>query len=172
MKFRNYCVVIMGNTKGVLPEIENISQSQPNYMDAVGILIATFTSSVELNELTDWFKGNGRNFLLFDLSPNSSSCHITKKTIHDGLFGFLEKAGVKNLDLLSMDLLKTIKLTSDTKDDKATIRASVKPKRKIRKEDVEKMSKSDREEMINDIIDNGIENLTEEDKKLVKLLAK
>jgi hypothetical protein len=58
----------MGDTKNVLPEIVKISETKPNILDSKGILIATFASIAEPKEITDYFKLNGRNFLVFDLN--------------------------------------------------------------------------------------------------------
>ena len=67
MKFRNYCVVIMGNTQNVFCEIEKVSETPPNVLDGGGIVVATFSSAIEIKELSEWFKLNNRNFLVFDL---------------------------------------------------------------------------------------------------------
>ena len=67
MKFRNYCTLILTETEGVVDEIEKISESKVNVLDAKGILIATFSSSLEPCEITDIFKLNKRNFFLFGL---------------------------------------------------------------------------------------------------------
>ena len=106
MKFRNYCVVIMGDTKNVFSEIEKISENKPNILDAKGIVIATFTSFVDIKEITAWFTLNDRNFLVFDLDKEYSGFHISKQEISDGLFGFLEKSNDKELDEKTLDLLK------------------------------------------------------------------
>jgi len=34
MKFRNYCIVVMGNTSGVQSEIAKICEGDPNVLDA------------------------------------------------------------------------------------------------------------------------------------------
>jgi hypothetical protein len=89
----------MGNTKNVLPEIIKVSENEPNILDAKGILIATFTSNAEPRELSDYFKLNGRNFLIFDLNENNSGYHIAKEEINEGLFGFLREMGEDTLKL-------------------------------------------------------------------------
>jgi len=42
MKFINYCIVVMGNMDSVKDDILKVSESQPRYIDAKGVLIATF----------------------------------------------------------------------------------------------------------------------------------
>jgi hypothetical protein len=41
MKFRNYCVIILGNTSDAISEIEKVSDSKINILDAKGVYIAT-----------------------------------------------------------------------------------------------------------------------------------
>ncbi len=172
MKFRNYCIVVMGNTSGVQAEISKICEGDPNVLDAKGILIATFTSFAEPNELTAWFTENNRNFLIFDLDKENSGFNITKKEIHDGLFGFLK---LVNTSEMNDNFLKTVSLSSDTKETKSTkksTRNSVKNNNKLDLKNIEKMSSSEKQDLLNELIDSGLDNLTEEDKKLLPLLAK
>jgi excinuclease UvrABC helicase subunit UvrB len=112
MKFRNYCIVVMGDTLGVQAEIQKISETTPNVLDAKGILISTFSSLVELNELKEWFKENKRSFLIFDLDEESSGFHIIKKNIEDGLFGFLKNT---NTNELTEKFAKAVEYSSITK---------------------------------------------------------
>jgi hypothetical protein len=163
MKFRNYCVVIMGNTKDVLPEIEKISESKVNVLDAKGILIATFSSNFEPCELTDWFKDNNRSFLVFDLNTNNSGFNITKSDVHEGLFSFLNN---EDLEEKARELLHTIedaRIVSRMKKNKPT---------EITIEDVMKLTIVEKKEMFDKILDKGAENFTENDKKIMSFLVK
>jgi|LakMenE01Jun11ns_1017448.scaffolds.fasta_scaffold9646310_2 hypothetical protein len=112
MKFRNYCIVVMGDTLGVQAEIQKISETTPNVLDAKGILISTFSSLVELNELKEWFKENKRSFLIFDLDEESSGFHIIKKNVENGLFGFLKNT---NTNELTEKFAKAVEYSSITK---------------------------------------------------------
>jgi hypothetical protein len=162
----------MGNTSGVQSEIAKICEGDPNVLDAKGILIATFTSFAEPNELTAWFTENNRNFLIFDLDKENSGFNFTKKEIHDGLFGFLKHV---NTSEMNDNFLKTVSLSSDTKETKSTkksTRNSVKNNNKLDLKNIEKMSSSEKQDLLNELIDSGLDNLTEEDKKLLPLLAK
>jgi DNA-binding protein len=171
MEFRNYCLVIMGETKNVFSEIEKVSETQPNILDAKGILIATFSSALKPNELTDWFRLNKRNFLIFDLNPNASGFNILKKEIHNGLFGFIT-ANADELNLKAYDLSKAIEMTSDTKNTKVNIKGKKTITEKLSDSDIKNMSVSQREIMLNKIMDKGVKNLSEEEKKLLQRLAK
>ena len=64
MEFKNYCIVVMGNTEGIVLEINKISEKILGSMQAKekGTAIITFTSNAEINELNDYFKECKRNF--------------------------------------------------------------------------------------------------------------
>ena len=164
MKFRNYCVVIMGDTLNVLPEIERVSDSKVNCLNAKGIFIATFSSNFEPCELTEWFKDNGRSFLVFDLNAENSGFHITKNDVHEGLFSFLNDT---DLEEKARDLLHTIEDARIIKKVKET-----KKVKELTEEDIKKMSKTEKQEMFDKILDKGAENFTENDKKIMPFLVK
>ena len=163
MKFRNYCVVIMGNTKNALPEIEKISESKVNVLDAKGILIATFSSNFEPCELSDWFKDNNRSFLVFDLSTENSGFNITKPDVHEGLFSFLNDI---DLEEKARDLLHTIE------DAKTISKIKKRQNKELTIEDVMKLTLSEKKEMFDKILDKGANNFTENDKIIMSFLAK
>ena len=174
MKFRNYCLIVMGDTTGVLIEIEKISETKPNILDAKGIVIATFSSALTPIELSDWFRLNKRSFLVFDLTPESSGFHIAKRDIHEGLFGFLKTL---NIEDKTAELLREINMTSETKTNEVNLRlkeVKVKPERRwvLSAEAIKKMTKTEKDEWWNKIMDSGFENLTEHDKKLLQILSK
>lgn len=163
MKFRNYCVVIMGDTKNVLPEIEKVSETKVNVLDAKGILIATFSSNFEPCEMTDLFKDNNRSFLLFDLNSENSGFNITKKDVHDGLFSFLNDV---DLEEKARDLLHTIE------DARVVNRMKNHQVKEITIEEVMKLTLSEKKEMFDKILDKGADNFTENDKKIMPFLVK
>lgn len=181
MRFRNYCIVVMGDTKDVILEISKVAESKPNYLDATGILISTFSSAAEPNELTDYFKLNNRSFLLFDLNIENSGFHITKKNIHEGLFGFLELINDVELKKKTEEFMNEVSFSSDTtttpsgykktRSEFDRINTRTNKSKKITEADVDKMTKKEKEEMLNILIDKGVENLTEHDKKIVQKLA-
>ena len=159
MRFINYCVIVMKDTHGVIDEIKRISETVPNVLDAKGILIATFTSAIEPKELNDWFISNGFNFIFFELNPDTSGFNLMNKKLHDGLFGFLE---LEN----SEDVQKS-------REDKfMDLLASTIPKKQLTEKDINAMSETQKRELCDKMLDSGIENLTEEDKNLLRLLVK
>ena len=168
MKFRNYCMVVIGNTKAVYPEIDKVSEGKPNYLDGKGMIIATFTSFMDPTELTDYFIENERNFLLFDLNTVNSGYYITKNDLHEGLFGFLwdmDEEVLKNKYEEFLTILKTESTTASTKTTTTT-------KCEVTEKEIELMTKTEKLNLFNKIIDSGVENLTEYDKKILDLLVK
>lgn len=175
MKFKNYCVIIMGDTNGAVKEIEKISDSKPNILDAKGIIIGTFTSFVDIKEISAWFTLNNRSFMVFDLDPKSSGYLITKKEVHEGLFGFVKKTNDNELDTKTIEFLKAL-VSQPHPHKTAEIEDAVIENEKeevvISESEIETMTKKEKEDLINQIMDNGLENMTEYDKKILPLLAK
>ena len=178
MKIKNYCVIIMGDTKNVFIEIEKVSDDKPNILDAKGIVIATFSSSLTINELNEWFKLNDRSYFVFDLSV--SGFNITKKEIHEGLFGFLNVMKKDVLEKRASDLLSAIedaKIIQETskrnknKPEYVDVKTMIRPRR-ISESEIESMTRKEKDDFINKIIDKGVENLTDYDKKILPLLVK
>ena len=161
MTFRNYCIVVIGQTNGVEAEITKISETKPNLFDAKGLFIATFSSLMEPVEVTEWFTECNRNFMVFDLNEQNSGFNITNKSIHNGLFGFIKNV---NIDEINKSFMDTIEDTNHEELDSIT--------NKLDPKKIEKMDNEERQNLLNDLIDFGIENLSDEDKKLLPLLAK
>jgi len=161
MNFRNYCIVVIGQTNGVEAEITKISESKPNFFDAKGLFIATFSSFMEPVELTEWFTECNRNFMVFDLNEENAGFNITNKAIHNGLFGFIKNV---NIDEISKSFMDTVMDTNHEELDSIT--------NKLDPKKIESMGTNERQHLLNDLIEFGLEKLSEEDKKLLPLLAK
>ena len=172
MRFRNYCIVVMGVTENetIKREIEKVSDSKINILDARGIVIGTFTSALSTRELSDLFKLNERNFLLFDLNEDNAGFNFNKLEIHEGLFGFLKEMNEDSLEDKVAEFLKDVE-THDVKRVVRPRRDYSKPK-KLTQGDIDKMSNKEKDELQNKIIDNGLENMTEYDKEILSYLWK
>jgi len=170
MKFRAYCIIVISDTVGVLKEIIKISETNPNVVDGKGLLISTFVSTSTINEITEFFKLNNRNFMVFELKEDSAGFHITKENVNDGLFGFLKEFYLDKQNELTNKLMEDIKSVTANKKTKTKVKTQ--PENRLTEDEISKMSKDERGEYLNNIIDKGVENLTEEDKKILKLLAK
>jgi len=185
MKFRNYCIVVVGNMESVKDDILKVAESQPRYIDAKGVLIATFASVAAPAELQDFFNFNGRSFFLFDLDKEYSGVRMDNKKLNNHLFGFLvneERDKLKDMsERLMADISATTKENKDIKTDnipediKEAMLKSRKGRAKSKKSSVKMhindMSKTDRENIVNRILDKGFERLTKSDKIILKKIS-
>lgn len=160
MKFKNYCVLLMGRTEGSALEIEKISDSKPNILNAKGLVIATFTSFVSVQEISAWFKMNKRSFFVFELNDETSDCFIDKVAIQEGLFGFLKNVDKDKLEEKTTEFLGAVGVEVPKVENELT------------ESDIMGLTQDEKDDLLNKFIDNGCENLTEEDKKIINLLSK
>ncbi len=160
MKFKNYCVLLMGRTEGSALEIEKISDSKPNILNAKGLVIATFTSFVSVQEISAWFKMNKRSFFVFELNDETSDCFIDKVAIQEGLFGFLKNVDKDKLEEKTSEFLGAVGVEVPKVENELT------------ESDIMALTQDEKDDLLNKFIDNGCENLTEEDKKIINLLSK
>ena len=168
MKMRNYCAVIMGETENAVEEIQTISETKVNLLNAKGIVITTFSSFVSPGEITDWLVLNNRNFLVFELTPENSGFFFTRKDILDGLFGFLLKS--ENLKEKSDELESIIKSEKGyfiVKEEQL-----IPIEEQLTEDDIYNMSRRDKDSLMNQLMDKGVENLSDFAKKILPLLAK
>ncbi len=179
MKFKPYCIIVMGETHNIINEIKVVSESEPNTLDGKGLFIATFISVSTAKELTSFYKSMGRNFMLFELNNENSGFNIVKEHINEGLFGFLKHFNSVELESMTERLMGDIILTSDTKDintfDK--IQDAVIVVEEVHTdESINKLTPSEKDKLWNEIIDKnakkGMENISEYDKKILEFLAK
>jgi len=152
----------MGNTDGAKNEIRKIAEGSPRYMDAKGILITTFRSTMIPAELKDYFKLNKRSFMVFDLNEDASGAFIDNEEYHDHLFRYMELGGEEKLNKMSRRLLRDIQET------KSGVTTEVKTE-KVAEVNTDDLSNKDIESMINTILDKG-ENMTDNDKKTLEEL--
>lgn len=177
MKFRNYCIVIMGKTDGCKLEIGKIAEDSPRFLDAKGITISTFVSVAEPGELSDYFKQMGRNFMIFDMDQQFSGYHLTNDKLHDALFGHITSELDVELEQMSNRLIDEIHKTSEGKSTSGATKNPDKGDKivdlaELRKKQVKAMGLKEREELLNNIIDKGPENLTNLDKEILEFLTK
>lgn len=182
MKFKDYCIIVLGLTEGAKLEIRKVSQTAPNFLDAKGVVIATFTSILTTQELTEYFKSLERNFMVFDLDVNSSGVNFTKEETHEALFGHLKTNANFALEEMTNNLIDEIRKTSGFKPintsgetpslDVRLEEKNVKPK--VRKRDVNltELTIDEASIMFDEIIDKGVDNLTDDDKELLGKLTK
>jgi hypothetical protein len=125
MKFKPFCILVIGDTMGVMDEIRKISETEPSHIDGKGLYIATFVSALPIEVITDTFTVDRRNFMLFELNRQTAGFNLVKPEMHEGLFGFLAIFKKKELDDMTDRLLHDIKLTSETSTNKSEWKAPI-----------------------------------------------
>jgi len=177
----------MGDMETVKDDIVKVAESQPRYIDAKGILIATFASVATPAELQDFFTFDGRSFFLFDLDKDMSGYNMDNEGYHHHLFGYLvnQESELKEMSERLMDDIsattKTNKAMSidevpeDIREKMSTPRRTGKVKTKyiIKKPKIHinDMTKKERETVINTILDKGYEKLTNSDRDILKKIS-
>jgi hypothetical protein len=162
MEIKNYCIMVMGDVSGAMAEIVMVAEDVIGNLDAKGVQITTFSSAMRVSELTDFFKQQNRNFFLFEINPNNAGYNILNAKIAHELFGKLPP--VRNI---SDEVFMTF--TADTWVPIAGVqRGEVKP---ITDEEIDSMNSTQREELMNSIIDKGISNWTDDDKRIITRLS-
>lgn len=182
MIFKHYCAVFFNPTTGLDLEVSKVSESKLRVIPGKNISIFTFTSLIEVAILSDYFKSFNRNFLLFELNDEVSAFNFNNKKKEEDLFGFLNNENInKNFESLSNMLLDDfIKQTLDTESEQTNTSFSGNQIFNIFKNseddnrifDInEKMTSREINDEIDKIIDKGVKNLTDNDKKLLEKLS-
>ena len=175
MKFRNYCMIVLGKTDGCILEISKVAESEPKKLPAKGICIATFVSAFSPGELEAYFKGFGRNFFLFEVDPATSGYNINNKAVQDNLFGNKEETKLE-LEEMSNRIIDEIKSTTGSKpisgSSKGIIIESESRPTRVNKEDYEELNPTEKQKLINDILDKGYDKLSDSDKEILEILGK
>jgi hypothetical protein len=178
MIFKNYCGVFFNPTNELNAIVSKISEDSPRAMKGKGISIYTFTTVVDTAILTEYFKSYNLNFFVFELSKSNSGFNFTDKEKESDLFGFLDKNIKSDYEQLSNILMDDIiKNSAKNKSTEPNLNLTIKNNTKVENLDevlirIENMSKNDRNVMLNEIIDKGVENLNDSDKKILEKISK
>jgi len=159
MKFRNYCVVALGKVDGCKEEIIKIAESDIKFIKSTGVIIATFSSVATPSELKTYFQSFDRNFVLFELGKDNYGANLTDISIYNHLFGEYDQHGDALAEELTTKLFKTINsgLSGDTGDNII---------------DIDNMTNDERTDLLNKMLDKGVENWNDSDKIIVEKLTK
>ena len=191
MNFKYFCVVVMGETEGAIVEIDKISESRPRILKSEGILITTFKSAARAKEIEDYLTSLKRNFFIFEVGGYNTGYNIINKTITKDLFSHIE-AEIKSGEIIPITPYQDevifpdiefksemlpykdrVEYIANKLDDEGYDYLTIEDKRfyiDVCKDDpgfIEDQGKT----IIEQIIDKGYENLSDEDKELLKILS-
>lgn len=180
MNFKNYCIIIMGETKGCKIEVVKIAEDTPRFLEAKGVTIATFLSVAEPGEITEYFKSFSRNFLVFELDKDVSGYNLNDKAIQKLLFGHLEPKNIfqsyeDRTNRLIEEINNKVNLNKKTKEQEEKIRRNYEgmaDKAMNKYKITDNMSKDEMTSIINTILDKGTENLTDYDRETLEDLSR
>lgn len=172
MKIRNYCIIALGRIDGVKDEIKVVASSYVNFAEHKNIVIATFSSPDSAKVLKEFFVLKNRGFFLFELGEDNYGVNVGDNDIYKTLFQPYEEENSKLSDeILNRTFLD--KLSGVGVDAKITdiypIDEDLDDETKIENE-IQELSKTERQELVDSIIDKGINNISDLDKiRLSKL---
>jgi hypothetical protein len=161
--FAPYCIIVLGNNASEADKyVEKFSEIKLGHLLSQNVYISTFVSMVDIAEMTDWFRSRDMNFFIFKVDPKVSGFGLTKKEMENGLFGLIDFINVKEMtDKFFKSQFDNLEPDVETADRDG-----------LNLEDIEHMSPFDKETLINKILDKGVENMSEEDKKILSILTK
>lgn len=105
MRFRNYCIVALGNVDGIKDIINKMSETTPRNMQQKGVFIGTFSCTFTPVELRDIFDSNNRTFFIFEVGAESNAYKVGRDDIHEQLFGYIENGGEEVLNFMTSNLM-------------------------------------------------------------------
>lgn len=160
MKFRNYCIIVLGDVDGVKDEIVKISENQVRLLKSTGVVIATFSSVATTSELKTYFESYERNFALFELGLDNYAVNIMDENAYKHLFGIYDESGYALAEEMTNKLFKVINssLSGGTNSTNAI--------------DIETMSNEEQTKLLDQLLDKGVDNWTDYDKIIIEKLTK
>jgi hypothetical protein len=181
MVFKNYCGVFFSPIDELTFILSKLSEEPPRVMKGKGISICTFNSVLDVTTLSEYFRTYNFNFLVFDLSKKSSGFNFIDKQKEFDLFGFLSEGIKSKYEDLANTLMDDI-ISGTSVDNQFESNINVNyiytPQPNITEEldnrfnEIENMTKNERNTILNQIIDKGIENLNDSDKKILEKISK
>jgi hypothetical protein len=189
IEFKEYCVIVLSTVEGVKDEITRISNSKINFINAKGIVMATFKSSFTVKEIETYLTDNQRNFLLYEVDESKCGYNFIDDKLKNALFTdsseAKRKSEVKSTQLLNKMILDSMKTTIDAKGLIKGSKTHSEISDKLRKSinggnsgnskvvvDIETMGKEQLNELMDEILNKGPEDMTIKDKEMLEKIAK
>jgi len=175
MEVKNYCIIVLGKVEGVKEEIKAIATSYVNLVEHDNIVIATFSSPDSAKTIKEFFVIKNRGFFLFELGKDNYGVNVRENNIYDALFKPFEEGDGSQIEdeILNRTFIERmsdnprVKLSTDNIDDIIELpfdELSI-------EEEIKYLNNVDKQQKLNEIIDKGVENMSELDKIWLKKLT-
>lgn len=142
MELKNYCIIAFSNIELVVYDIIKLAENVPNVLCTGDLLMSTFSSALKTGEITDYFKLSNVDFVLFDLDDKNSGYNVMDSKVREHLFGFLTRKEIKK---------------QENNNEKINLKT---------------LTQKEKTELLNSILDKGVNNLSKSDKELLDKLVK
>lgn len=173
MRLRRYGMIFLFHLDGGLEkEIGKVSEIRPNILSGGDIIVTTFISAMEPDEIKEYFRQSNRSFIIFDLDQDGTGFHLAVPQFMYKLY-----SGIMSIDLDEMNRhmyaqMRTVEnynINDESIEDADIIEEHAFHDDEII--DFSGWSKSDKEDYLNEIIDKGPSNWTVKDKRRMQELS-
>lgn len=166
MKLKNYCLIAFVKQKAIQSikdDLLELANTPPRYVSTEEYLLASFSSTFEAVEIKNYINQiSGRIFFIYECNEASSASNLPPG-IEKHLFG--------NIDMKTNVNLSFTTVGAEKEEGSPEMQVATGNTESVTV-DVDSLSASERMEMINDLFDKGLENLNDEDRKLLDILSR
>ena len=165
-KIREYCIIGMENIIGLEDDIRLIAMKPMKSLTGPKstAMIATFECDLDPDKIKEILNvGGGRNFFIIEMNPSSFSTHIDNEDVNTYMFGDFNKkqkifmeAREKFLDFVSTGMTKNSKTEIDFEYNEGNLSS---------------LSESQRSDLMDELLANDVDKLTNNQKKALSFLA-
>lgn len=164
MEFKNYSLIVFDDISSVSSELTKIVENI-KFVNTDSYCVCTFMSNATTNELKEYITMLNVSFLLFEMEFDTYAVRFQNKKFHKHLFGEVEKNNNRKKKDMQRRVEDAIKRQFDSNPQEQ------KDSRRTKKiVDLHEITSTERERLLNSILDKGFENLTEEDKNILEKL--
>ena len=172
--FKNYYLTMFGDLSeidSVIALIDFLHEVNFEYKMGDDYFIATFSSFLNMKEVEDLMKGFQCDFVITEITDNFSFSFLNKRS-QDELFGLLYIESKKMEDITNniLDEIAGDFSTSNTK--KPNRKTKPKRQKRLKSEYYKNLSKKEKEEMVNNILDKGFNNISDYDRRVLSIISK
>jgi len=174
LNFNNYYLTMFGELDeidSVISLIDFLSEVNFEYKLGDDYFIATFSSFLGLKELEDLFRGFRSDYVLTEIGDKFVYGFLNKK-VQDKLFGLIYNENKKISDITNKLIEDITEPFLTSKDEKPNNKAKPRRQKRLKSEYYKNLSKKEKEEMINNILDKGFDNISDYDRRVLLIISK